>query len=84
MYDMALVLIRIAKTELVLATNTATTSIFLINTTASNLESAVFVVFETAAGASSITSFCICARIKIDLDECVFPLCTNYGIDRFA
>ncbi len=48
MYDMALVLIRITKTELVLATNTATTSIFLINTSASNLDSAVFVVFERA------------------------------------
>ncbi len=74
MYDMALVLIRITKTELVLATNTATTSIFLINTSASNFESAVFVVFERAAGASPIASFCICAQIKIDLlDKCVFP-----------
>ncbi len=75
MYDMALcVLIRITKTELVLAINTAATTIFLINTSASDLESAVFVVFERAAGASSTASFCICAQIKIGLlDECVFP-----------
>ncbi|SJL12431.1 uncharacterized protein ARMOST_15858 [Armillaria ostoyae] len=62
-YDMALcVSIRITETELVLAMN----SVFLVNIKASDLESAVFIVFERAAGASSIASLCVSTQTKID------------------
>ncbi len=46
--------------------NTAATTVFLVNTSASNLESTVFIVFERAAGVSSITSLCVSTQTKID------------------
>ncbi len=58
--------IRITQTELVLTMNTAARIVFLVNTSMSDLESPVFVVFEGVACVSSIASLGYSASLGTD------------------